>query len=83
MIGVNTFGLINKMQDDMPGTMRAIANAGFDEVELLLLLKKKQWKIPIALAAKETIPLLIGDIGNTIKRPIGVDMVRIIMDVIL
>ena len=61
MIGVNTFGLINKMQDDMPGTMRAIANAGFDEVELLLLLKKKQWKIPIALAAKETIPLLIGE----------------------
>ena len=61
MIGVNTFGLINKIQDDMPGTMRAIANAGFDEVELLLLLKKKQWKIPIALAAKETIPLLIGE----------------------
>ena len=61
MIGVNTFGLINKMQDDMPGTMRAIATAGFDEVELLLLLKKKQWKIPIALAAKETIPLLIGE----------------------
>ena len=61
MIGVNSFGLINKMQDDMPGTMRAIANAGFDEVELLLLLKKKQWKIPIALAAKETIPLLIGE----------------------
>ena len=61
MIGVNTFGLINKIQDDMPGTMRAIANAGFDEVELLLLPKKKQWKIPIALAAKETIPLLIGE----------------------
>ena len=52
---------MNKIQDDMPGTMRAIANAGFDEVELLLLLKKKQWKIPIALAAKETIPLLIGE----------------------
>ena len=61
MIGVNTFGLMNKIQDDMPGTMRAIANAGFDEVELLMLLKKKQWKIPIALAAKETIPLLIGE----------------------
>ena len=61
MIGVNTFGLINKIQDDMPGTMRAIADAGFDEVELLMLLKKKQWKIPIALAAKETIPLLIGE----------------------
>jgi len=61
MIGVNVFGLIHKMQDDMPGTMRAIANAGFDEVELLLLPKKKQWKIPIALAAKETIPLLIGE----------------------
>lgn len=61
MIGVNIFGLINKMQDDMPGTMRAISDAGFDEVELLLLPKKKQWKIPIALAAKETIPLLIGE----------------------
>ena len=61
MIGVNTFGLINKMQDDMPGTMRTLADAGFDEVELLLLPKKKQWKIPIALAAKETIPLLIGE----------------------
>ena len=61
MIGVNTFGLINKIQDDMPGTMRAIADAGFDEVELLMLLKKKQWKLPIALAAKETIPLLIGE----------------------
>ena len=61
MIGVNTFGLINKIQGDMPGTMRAIADAGFDEVELLMLLKKKQWKLPIALAAKETIPLLIGE----------------------
>ena len=61
MIGVNVFGLIHKMQDDMPGTMRTLADAGFDEVELMLLLKKKQWKIPIALAAKETIPLLIGE----------------------
>ena len=61
MIGVNVFGLIHKMQDDMPGTMRTLADAGFDEVELLLLPKKKQWKIPIALAAKETIPLLIGE----------------------
>ena len=61
MIGVNVFGLIHKMQDDMPGTMRTLANAGLDEVELLLLPKKKQWKIPIALAAKETIPLLIGE----------------------
>ena len=59
MIGVNVFGLIRKMQDDMPGTMRTLADAGFDEVELLLLPKKKQGKIPIALAAKETIPLLI------------------------
>ena len=59
MIGVNTFR-INKCKM-ICRAMRAIENAGFDEVELLLLLKKKQWKIPIALAAKETIPLLIGE----------------------
>ena len=45
MIGVNVFGLIRKMQDDMPGTMRTLADAGFDEVELLLLTKKKQGKM--------------------------------------
>lgn len=59
MVGVNVFGLIGKIQEDMSGTFRAIANAGYDEAELVILLKKKQGKIPIGVATEETIPRLI------------------------
>ena len=61
MIGVNTFGLAHKMTENLPGTFQAIAEAGFNEVELLMLLMKKQGKIPVALAAKETLPKLIAE----------------------
>ena len=61
MIGVNTFGLIRKMQEDLSGTFSTIAKAGFDEVELLVIPKKKQGKLPVAIASEETVPLLINE----------------------
>jgi len=61
MIGVNTFGLIRKMQEDMPGTFNAIAKAGFDEVELLVIPKKKQGKLPLAIASEESVSVLIDE----------------------
>ena len=61
MIGINTFGLIPQIQENMPETFRAIAESGFEEVELLVFPKKKQGKLPLAIAAEETIPLLIAE----------------------
>ena len=61
MIGINTFGLIPKIQENIPETFRAIAESGFEEVELLVFPKKKQGKLPLAIATEETIPLLIAE----------------------
>lgn len=61
MIGVNIYGLIQNIQENMSGTIRTIAEIGFDEVELLVSPRKEQGEIPAAIASEETIPLLIAE----------------------
>lgn len=58
-LGVNIYGLIREIQEDTASTFREIAAAGFDEAELLVMPKKKQGNVPIAIAAGETIPQIL------------------------
>lgn len=51
MIGINFFGLIKNISNDFPGTIKSIKEAGFDQVELLLVLKKRQGLFPLALTS--------------------------------
>lgn len=53
MIGVNTFGLTQKIEADMPGTFRAVKEAGFDAVELLVVPVKKHRGFPVAFSAED------------------------------
>lgn len=62
MIGVNLFGLIKMFSKDMPGTVKAIKEAGYDEVELLLVPSKHQWPLPIALTTLGGLPKVMSEL---------------------
>lgn len=53
MIGVNTYGLAQMIEEDMPGTFRAVKEAGFEAVELLVVPVKKHRSLPIAFSAED------------------------------
>lgn len=54
MIGVNTFGLTRKIEEDMSGTFRTVREAGFDAVELLVVpVKKHRRGLPVAFSAED------------------------------
>lgn len=54
MIGVNVYGLQQTIEKDLPGTFRAVKEAGFDAVELLAVPWKKQRGLPVVFSTEET-----------------------------
>lgn len=56
-IGVNAYGLIRRLRQDMEGTMQYLHECGFEELELVVFPVRKQWRVPTGVATEETFPL--------------------------
>lgn len=64
MIGVNTYGLIRNIRENIEGTMQFLHECGFEELELVVFPTKRQWSIPGGVATEETFPLFFGEAQN-------------------
>lgn len=58
-LGINLFGLMKIGSKNVQGTLKAIKDAGFDEVELLLVPKKRQGLLPLMLTSMGGLPKLM------------------------
>lgn len=70
MIGVNTFGLARKIQEDPSGTLQRLVRIGFDLVEPLLAPLQEQGEYPKVVLSRETLPQFVqecGDLGLVIQ----------------
>lgn len=70
MVGINTFGLARKIQEDQSRTLQRLARIGFDLVEPLLAPIKEQGEYPKVVLSRETLPQFIqecGDLGLAIQ----------------
>lgn len=57
MIAVNAYGLTDVMQKDFAGTLRTLADIGFDAIEGQIVPKKHSGDLPIAVTSEESFPV--------------------------
>lgn len=68
-IGTQAFGLAKEMTADLPGTIKALHEIGFDTIEPFILFKKKQGRMPGNLWALDTLEeakRMMDELGMTI-----------------
>ena len=63
MIAVQSFGLKQELEADLPGTIRKIRDIGFDGIEPLILFQAEQGKMPKNVWAQDTQEIAFHPLG--------------------